>query len=333
MNKTKIFQTLNKVIGKVNTSKLYSKFKYNSELKKYYKNEKSSCDGSFRLIYMVDGRVRHGGLSDRLRGLLTAYDYCMRSGREFKVNWTYPFRLEDYLKPNPAGPDWVIAPEEISYDTNDTDVRVLGGWLRLDDQPEIIDKVLYSKKSQIHYYSGNILDKVEKYNDWFHQLFVPDERVAEAVARCKASIGNKPYVSVTLRFQSLLGDFFEGDYPVLENQEEIDRIVDKCTRAVLKVREENPSKMVLVTSDSQKFLNHISQYDGVFIIPGELVHMDYTSDSTYTTYMKSFVDMLMLMDAERLYGYHTAPMFENSGFFLTCALLGGKQPIFLTDPL
>ena len=331
MKKDSIFVFLNRLIGKSATSRLYSRLKYVLDLKRYYSD--GSTDGcvSGVVVYMIDGRVRHGGLSDRLRGLMTAYDYCKRSGRKLKINWTYPFKLEDYLHPNPDGPDWLIAPDEISYSKRDTDVRCLAGLLRLDSRPDIIDKVMDSDKAQIHYYSNNILDKTEMYARWFKELFVVDERIAEAVARCKAAMNNEPYVSVTLRFQSLLGDFFEGEYPVIGDDKEREELIDRCTAAVLKVQSDNPGKKVLVTSDSRKFLDHISKYEGVYVIDGDLVHMDYTNGGDYMTNMKSFVDMLMLMDADVLYGYHTGKMYESSGFFYTSALFGGKEAVFLSD--
>lgn len=280
---------------------------------------------------MVDEKITHGGLSDRLRGLMTAYDYALRSGREFKINWTYPFNLADYLHPNPDGPDWEILPKKISFNKRNSAVKIITGVLNLDFRPDIIDKVLKTDKPQIHFYCNNTRVALEKYPTYFRQLFVPDKRITDAMEQCKASVGHRPYVSLTLRFQSLLGDFREGNYPVLQSEEEINGLIEKCVRAVEKVEAENPGKMVLVTSDSKRFLDYIKQRERVFVVPGDVIHMDYTTDASYATNMKSFVDFLMLMDADRLYGYATPPMFMSSCFFYTASLFGGKEAVFMRD--
>ena len=49
------------------------------------------------LIYMADGKMRHGGISDRLRGAVSVYKLCKKMGLVFKINFVHPFELNDYL--------------------------------------------------------------------------------------------------------------------------------------------------------------------------------------------------------------------------------------------
>lgn len=58
------------------------------------------------LIYMADGKMRHGGISDRLRGAVSVYKLCKKMGLVFKINFVHPFELNDYLVPNMY--DWYI---------------------------------------------------------------------------------------------------------------------------------------------------------------------------------------------------------------------------------
>lgn len=55
--------------------------------------------GTPACIAMVDGEAYHGGLCDRFKGIISLYAYCKCSGLPFRIRYTYPFRLEDYLAP------------------------------------------------------------------------------------------------------------------------------------------------------------------------------------------------------------------------------------------
>lgn len=50
-------------------------------------------------IAMVDGEAYHGGMCDRFKGIITLYAYCKYQNLPFRIRYTYPFRLEDYLSP------------------------------------------------------------------------------------------------------------------------------------------------------------------------------------------------------------------------------------------
>ena len=53
---------------------------------------------------MVDGKIRHGGLADRLYGILCTYSYCKSCGIDFKLYFVSPFNLSLLLQPNSY--DW-----------------------------------------------------------------------------------------------------------------------------------------------------------------------------------------------------------------------------------
>ena len=73
------------------------------------------------VIFFIDGKTIHGGLSDRLRGLFSTYYYCLKEGIDFKVFWTYPFNLQDYLEPNKV--NWLIEGKAISHNKNEVAFR------------------------------------------------------------------------------------------------------------------------------------------------------------------------------------------------------------------
>ena len=83
----------------------------------YSKGAPRACNTKKQVIAMFDGRKRHGGLADRLRGIATTWLFCRERGLDFRIHFVSPFRLEEYLMPNEY--DWRIDPEQISYNIKD----------------------------------------------------------------------------------------------------------------------------------------------------------------------------------------------------------------------
>lgn len=70
------------------------------------------------VICMFDGKMRHGGLSDRLRGMISVYKLCEKFKLDFKIYHVSPFLLENYLVPNKI--DWSINENDISFNVQDS---------------------------------------------------------------------------------------------------------------------------------------------------------------------------------------------------------------------
>ena len=56
------------------------------------------------IVCMYDGLILHGGLTDRIRGLLTTYREAKRRGMPFYIHWDHPFRLEEFPSATSCGP-------------------------------------------------------------------------------------------------------------------------------------------------------------------------------------------------------------------------------------
>ncbi len=186
-------------------------------------------------------------------------------------------------------------------------------------------EVCKSHKAQIHIYSDCYFAE-NRFAELFKELFVPVKALQERIDVCTKSIGVE-YEAVTLRFQQLLGDFKEGKgkLEVLESDEK-DRLIEKCTTKLETLYNGShfKTKKLLVTSDSVTFLNRVKSLDYVYIIPGKIVHMGFTKDADDFTYMKSFVDLLMLSKAQRVTLLKTGKMYD-SGFPQFAALLGNIE--------
>lgn len=278
----------------------------------HYTSKKKIGIDTLQIVVMVDGRCTHGGLADRIRGIATIYDYCKEKGIPFYLHYVYPFKLENYLEPNQC--NWRIAEDQISYHPEEALPIQLQAHLLPNKLHRLYLNHLISKYPgrQLHIYS-NALFADNRFSQNFKELFRPTLRLQEAISEQSAHIG-KPYIAMVFRFQQLLGDFKEDGYRILTAPEQ-KALIEKCINKVEELHStHHPDQKVLVTSDSITFLETIrKQKDYVSIIPGKIVHMDYTSDAEYETYMKSFVDLFMLSEAEKIYLFQTGDMY-HSGF-------------------
>ena len=241
----------------------------------------------------------------------------------FKLNYVYPFKLQDYLAPKSY--DWIISEQDISYNTEQTAVVVLNDYqLDISLHRHYLDsKIRKNKGKQIHIYTNTyFLDN--KFAASFSELFQPTTPLQAAIESNQKQIGNK-YIAMVFRFQQLLGDFKEDGYKVLAKDEQ-NVLIKKCIDKVKELHtERHPDNKILVTSDSGRFLQEITkQLDFVRIIPGKVVHMDHTANAAFDTYMKSFEDMLLLSKADKIYLLQTGDMY-HSGFAKRASMINNKE--------
>ena len=100
----------------------YSEYRFRRvvrhRLMRFYSTDAPRAKNTQKMVIaMFDGRKRHGGLADRLRGICTTYCFCREQGIDFRLHFSSPFRLEEFLVPNQY--DWRIAEQEISYNALD----------------------------------------------------------------------------------------------------------------------------------------------------------------------------------------------------------------------
>lgn len=269
------------------------------------------------IIYMADGKIRCGGLSDRFRGIISAYKLCKQMNFEFKINFSQPFKLQDYLLPNNY--DWLIDNDSVSYNSNYAKPYFITSTSSVGDEKAQLffaNKYFRSNYKQIHLYT-NMYFGDKEYGVLFRELFEPTDDLQALIDFNKKQIGGD-YIAVVFRFQQLLGDFKEGDYPELPKDKK-DSLIGKCLELLEKIHLDNQEYRILVTSDSTTFLSNAAKLDFIYIIPGEVVHPDYSHAIDSKVYMKSFVDYYMLSEAQKVYLVVDEIMY-HSGFAYRGAL-------------
>lgn len=321
MNCTKKLITI--ISGYLNEIKVWLKGELRPIInwERYYRVRKSynsdkEVFGEKEVVFMVDGLLNHGGLSDRFNGIISTYAICKCKQYPFRISWTYPFRLDDYLNPNEY--DWSIdesSPEVVKNQTT----RAL---VVLND-PNGRGLLNLKLRRQTHVYANmNLLSLINKkyhteykWHELFQELFKPVEGIEQQLKIHTERISTD-YIGVVFRFQQLLGDFKEGNYPTL-NQKEREKLIKKCLDAVKNIRDRHNNYAILVTSDSKTFLKNVELLDKCYIIPGEIVHIMFTRDASFNTYMKSFIDFFMLSKAKKVYSVVTSEMTIDGHLFFT----------------
>lgn len=310
---------LRKIIDWYKSRKLY----------KYYTNNFPRAKNDDQMvIYMADGRMKHGGLSDRICGMVSTYNYCKKHGLRFKIFFVCPYSLYDFLECSAI--DWRISDDELSYNSHDSEpvyLSVYSGDYNI-VETYFNNRIGRSRKKQVHVYTNARYFRKHEFSGLFNELFKPSLILQNALEHTKEVIP-KPYISLTFRFQQLLGDFKEDGFNTLKSEEERLALMDKCLNCIRTLYNQTKSK-VLVTSDSVTFLDYAEQLDYVYTIPGEMRHEDYGKDMAVdkSIDLKSFVDFFMIAEAETIYLYANAPLWP-SGFPITASFIHNKELIMI----
>ena len=267
------------------------------------------------MISTIDGRQYHGGLCDRFKGMISLYAYCKQRNLEFRILYTYPFPLTDYLLP--ADYDWCLKEGEYSDCLRDSRVMYLRG--------ENASRLLRLKtRKQLQFYGNmDLLDELNisggtsyRWGKLFKELFRPVPILENQIAKMKKDIGSPEYNAAVFRFQNLLGDFSEYRFKPLEKESDREKLISRCLAGLRDyIAQCGNHSPILVTSDSITFLKRAAEFDRVFIIPGTLVHIDGSKEkpdeSQDLPYIKSFLDFFMLAGAREIVCIGTRQMYPS----------------------
>lgn len=323
---SEIFHTIHKRIKAEVNYMFFRRYRYwrvvFRHLRKYYTPDAPRSTSRHKtIVYMADGRYLHGGFADRLRSILTDYRYCRDHGLRFAINYTFPFRLEDYLEP--AAYDWRLQPGELTYNSHEACAVFME--TGADESPRemafchrMADRMFNRQKLQIHAY-GALFWSDDDFSALFHELFRPVPAIQTEIDLHLRNIGGK-FVSVSTRFMELLGDFAEPKSGTVLSPEQQQALIGRCRGIVEEIARQNPdATAVLVTSDSKRFLDACSSLPYVYVIPGKIAHSD---TSVSTDHTKTIVDFLMISHAAKAYQVVGGGMYGGN-FSLRAAQTGG----------
>lgn len=272
------------------------------------------------IIYMADGLIRHGGICDRIWGMVSAYDYFYKqNGMNFKIYFVHPYQLTDYLIPNCYNWIMVSEPKRIKgYGTpavvsDSLNPKNIAASFRKISKRNIVETHLYTNT---HYAKHN-------FRNLFNELFKPSTFLQTQIDKQTCCIG-EPFISITFRFRNAFGDFNEPDsIPLSKDIQDI--LIQKCLNQIDLIHKAYIKyNKVLLTCDSTTFINHAKSLDYIYVIPGDISHVDYNDDKKIAlTQLKTFLDLFMLSKADSLFYVISKYMYHGS-FAYTAAMIGDK---------
>ena len=260
-------------------------------------------------IAIFDEKRTGFGLADRLKGIISLYAFCKIKNIPFRCAFTFPFDLSLFFEPNQY--DWRLKDGEKSPFSSDVRILIVQGegngkrllWLKTKKQVHA-----YLNRDYLPLYK-NRYDVSFDWGELFHELFKPTEKLNSQINDHLNRI-NSNYIACVFRFQSLLGDFKEYHYQTLASGEQQD-LMNACREALCLLRSKHHLP-ILVTSDSSTFVSYVSGLENIFIIPGKVVHVDCTHDAAEDVYMKSFIDLMMLSKADKIYNVVAGKMYPSA---------------------
>lgn len=299
-----------------------------------YYGEKTFCQRKMKSITLCarfDKLIKFGGLTDRTRHMLSLYKYCKMHGYNFRIIHPFPYDLSLILEPNEY--NWIPTAEEIDVSIFNKKPIII--WSKFKGENltkseecykhiEILERQI--KKDCLCRYDvyGNLYFAEEEFCQLYHELFKPSSLLQSLIDETKSKVSCN-YEACVFRFQQLLGDFYEPGFPKLDNDKKLS-LMTKLKGEVVRLKQNGYFKTdkVLITSDSCTFLRYIEDLPFVFTIPGEIAHMQSGRKADLSAYMKSYVDLYMLKDAESVTLLRTDQMYD-SGFPEFAANLGGHK--------
>lgn len=273
-----------------------------------------------RIVYVCDGQTLAGGLADRFKGIISLYAVCKRLGYDFRIHYTSPFRLEEYL--SPADYDWTIAADELNYEdaaivvlenTEDSDYQTR-------KQAQWLMRRLQQGPAEIHVITNSNYAYQLDYAALFAELFRPTPRLQNALDIERQALGR--YISVSARFLSMLGDFRETGANSSLPDDEAEQLIRRNITQIERLHEAHPELTILVGSDSSRFLRHAEALPYTYVVKGDVAHTDLmASDGAERMHTKLFLDFLLMSGAEHVYLLHTGLM-RISGFPYAASRIG-----------
>lgn len=276
-----------------------------------------------RIIICFDGLFPHGGLVDRLKGILSFYEIAKLLDYDFFIQFDNPFNLDTFLEPNQV--DWKIEKKDITW--HPTKTKLLYIVNNFDAKPlEIITKseantfIVYANIDYFKTYYP--LEKTEaleyKWRVSFNELF----KKTKVLDNKLKGVENKKYIAFHTRFTSLMGDFVDSTTKILP-QEQKEKLLQQLQVQVQNIVKGTDYKCYAF-SDSVEFLNYIKAKEDVSLVEGNPFHMDnYKGGSTLEGHLKTMLDFFMIVNSEAVYFLKIEPMYHSS-FSKYAAIIGDK---------
>ncbi|MEG2402743.1 MAG: hypothetical protein RSA66_08280 [Muribaculaceae bacterium] len=289
-----------------------------------YKKDKDVIGNT--LYFIIDPRICHPGLADRLKAIVGSYFIAKKNGFEFKIIFEHPFNLNKYLDQNEI--DWVARASDLSYSLKNSRIIPYNGGGKV---PHLSKKV---KQYHIYSYIGydiletnNIPNYQHLWGELFRSLFKPTKLLQDSLDLIP--LKENEFIAVHIRFVNALEHFEDNEFNIISKEEKED-LIRRCDDAINKIMISNPNSKVVVFSDSQIYLNHAKSRLDVIVLDGKIGHISFSNNEEAV--LKTFIDFFTISKSSftiRL----LAPEIYATVFSYYAAISGLKrcEDYFLTE--
>lgn len=284
----------------------------------------SSTSAEKTIVICFDGTFSHGGLVDRIKGMISFYEVANQLNCNFKIRFDHPFDLSVYFEPNQH--NWKLdAP--VQYNPLDTQVFYLMddfncNPLTLIQQSQAKTILIYCNIDYLNKLIPNCTaeEQAAKWRTNFNELFKKSDFLSKALAMMPSE---KRLVFHT-RFTSLMGDFKDSTSTVLtvSEQEALKKtLVEKIKQKAMLF----PEYSVYVLSDSVVFLEFIKNNTAYKVLKGTPKHVDIKNNgSDLEAHTKTLTDFFFIAASDQVYLLKESKMYM-SGFSKYAAILGATS--------
>ncbi len=283
--------------------------------RKYYSNKNESARNDKKLIiYMCDGRDSiRSGFADKFRGAISMYQIAKQMGYDYKIHFTVPFDLSNVLIPNKV--DWVIDNKDISYNYNDSivyDLQMIY-WSGIKERVNVILPKLFSKPyKQIHIYTADFFSQeLGTYSQLFNELFKLNP-CFEADLQCHLDVLGADYISVATRFGLTMGDFRDGCGKIISQREQIS-LLSNLRMQIEKIHIQFPDRKILITSDSQRFINYIrEELNYTYSQRSDIIHTRDVTSNDFKLVKNTMIDFFLISKANHIIQLKSKEMYKGT---------------------
>jgi hypothetical protein len=269
--------------------------------------------------FVVHPDFTHPGLADRLKAIIYCYYIAKQSGYDFKIVYTHPFQLTDYICENRI--KWAASENDLEYAIADTrffiyTARRTGTDYKL--PPNRQYHCYCYKGDDLFYQTGHHYGMY--FGELYNELFKPSCLLQNAID--STNIPPKTYVSVHIRFVNALGMTERAKYPTLSAQRQ-ETLIEQCHSALVKIADQNELP-VYVFSDSERFLDTLTNLPVHIIDRKRIGHVSHTTDKE--AILKTFLDWYLIANSSKVYRLLSDDLYQTN-FSLYAALIKETQVI------
>lgn len=306
---------------------LVKQFYFFKWVMRYFKSISFSKLEQKQIIVCFDGVFSHGGLVDRLKGIISFYQVAKTLDYDFKILFYNPFALDQFLEPNQV--NWLIKPEAIRWHPfKDQFIHVVN-----DFNVNPIELIKQKKANRYFVYANidygrtlfphlNEDALADKWNTDFKLLF----KISDLLNQRLQDIDTSNFIAFHTRFTSIMGDFKDTTSLVLSEGEQ-KQLKHKLLENIKTLR---ANKTAYIFSDSINFINYVTANSSIKAVEGLPFHMDnFEKNSQIEGHLKTLIDFFMISKSSQVYFLKTEVMYNSS--FSKYAAIVGETPFTYVD--